>query len=1859
MSHHRSAALSRCLSTLTQAQLPPRISPSGKPHSSGRLTVFLFALAALLMLAGLIAGLTARAESVNPIAVVTVDAASYQTTMAPNSIASAFGTQLATQVAVGSDSDPATGGVQLPTSLGGTTLEVNGVAAGLLFVSAGQINFIVPSGTGSGTATVVVRSGDDVVSQGTVTIVAAAPTLFTSGQSGSGAPAAIVTGDGIQYDLVGNSDGSTRATQAGYVLVLFGTGVRGAAQGSVHVLIGGIESQVLYAGAQPDFLGLDQINVTIPASLQGRGVVDLVVTVGAVSSNLVNIEIAGAAAGPTPPSVSGFNVASALAGQTITVQGSNFSTTASQNTVRIGSIEAQVTQATASQLTVVVPFGVATGQVKVTTSNGEGQSSSQLPIRTSISGTIQSTDGTALTGATVRLSGTSKLAVSNDQGLFLLSDVTAGGAVVEVDGTTVPANPPYPSITLKMVVSGNRDNQVPQPVSMQQATGASVGVGGSGGSNGTGNPNRRLSGKKNKLAATSVTSNGVTLSIPGTVTFTDGSTTGTVTLTVVDRQRLPVTLPARVFSSTIVQITPFDATFSPSADITFPNNDNIAAGTVVDLYYYDNTITTSGFIKSGTAQVSEDGQTIVGTGVIDRSSIWFAAIPQVLTTTVKGMVASANGNAVRNARVVLRGRNALTDGNGAFSISDLPVKSGEQLTVDVEFLSPSGRALRASKNVTAVPSGVTDAGQISLPAEPSLVLAISPRSLNLVAGDNATLQVASTLPAPTGGLLLNLTKDVPGVTFGSSTVTIPEGESTATFTLTAVTAGKVNIKAATTNNATQTTATILIARPAPVLSGLSPNSGPPSTQIAINGTGFSLQPRQNIVAFEQNGQIILSPLDSIRVVGTASPFLMATVPPLAVGGAQVFVVSLDNNGVPSAASNKLTFAVTAGPQIQSISPNPAEVGTEIMITGTGFSSALQENAVLFSVPFLNVPGSTQPIFAQGLITSATSTELRVRVPGYASSGPVFVVRNPVRKFGQDAGLVRLDKVGGLISQIFLGFNVKRPTNFQAHRPLQTFGNAFQGTANMAATGTRLIAANPSNLQVMLYDISGSNASAPQPMTPLDFTELPIEVAADGNRAIVGLYPPFGPAGGGQQTGSSPAAKIIDLTTGTFSGSIMLSPSVPLGDVKVALTGATALLTVNGTLYLYDVSGANPTPLGILNMNGFVNALAAQGTLALASTKDSVMVIDFSVPGSPVIKSTITDFSAISSGTLPFDFDSHTYIPAVALNGATGIAAVNGAVVTLDLSVPAAPRVLGSAGLHFDDPSFAFNGSTLIVGNQIAGVMLVDINDPTRPFTRSFYDTPSGDPGVLGVASVGNYIYTNEAFSFFTPDSTANNGLISTIQFAGTLSPTPIPYFDVFPVTAAAPGDTITIRGFNLGNQPSDVSLTLGGVTAPVLRANPTSYIPATNITELTVQVPAAAQPTAQGMLHLNLQVGGAAVGYDLGFNGSGSAIKRVKGLSTGTPGVEAITRLGNTPFVAGVSEEVGISIVNTSTGEVASFLPVSLLRVTPRISQFAYASLGGTDYLVICGINESTHAPGVTLVNVSNPAKPFVASETSFAVGGNGSGSGGTAAGGMNFDDHVENLIISGNMAYFHSDVLNILDLTNPSAPVYKGSYQPKDAQNRPQQASGLALTGTNTIALTTFNGSIHLLDVSNPLSVQLLSRYDAPPPQQFEPPVSFNGTIAFINSHVVVAASEFNGKLYFIDFATTANPTLISDVQARASGFVVDTANNLLILSVQEGNPYSSDPRSGDFAVVDITNLTTPNFLGSLNTVGSGRTVLMIGPNVYALADGVDSAVGLQIIAVDPSKFDRGGGGASQRIKLFPETGSSRRLTTIPERRR
>jgi uncharacterized protein (TIGR03437 family) len=72
----------------------------------------------------------------------------------------------------------------------------------------------------------------------------------------------------------------------------FGTGFRHRSSlSAVNATIGGPNAQVMSAGAQGIFVGLDQANVLIPRGLVGRGDVDAILTVDGITANTVSVKI--------------------------------------------------------------------------------------------------------------------------------------------------------------------------------------------------------------------------------------------------------------------------------------------------------------------------------------------------------------------------------------------------------------------------------------------------------------------------------------------------------------------------------------------------------------------------------------------------------------------------------------------------------------------------------------------------------------------------------------------------------------------------------------------------------------------------------------------------------------------------------------------------------------------------------------------------------------------------------------------------------------------------------------------------------------------------------------------------------------------------------------------------------------------------------------------------------------------------------------------------------------------------------------------------------------------------------------------------------------------------------------------------------------------------------------------------------------------------------------------------------------------------------------------------------------------------------------------------------------------------------
>ena len=217
--------------------------------------------------------------------------------LTPDSIASAYGTGLATGTAEASAS--------LQTQLAGSTVTITDsagaqVSAPLFFVSPGQINFLVPGTVAMGAAAVAVRAGDGTTQQGKVTIAGVQPGLFTlNGGLLIAGNLLRVASDGTQsYESVFSVDAAGNiaaapvdVTNGKVYLTLYGTGFRNAPGTQVAASVGGVSAAVLYSGEQGSYQGLDQVNIQLPASLAGRGDVALVLTVAGKTANAARITI--------------------------------------------------------------------------------------------------------------------------------------------------------------------------------------------------------------------------------------------------------------------------------------------------------------------------------------------------------------------------------------------------------------------------------------------------------------------------------------------------------------------------------------------------------------------------------------------------------------------------------------------------------------------------------------------------------------------------------------------------------------------------------------------------------------------------------------------------------------------------------------------------------------------------------------------------------------------------------------------------------------------------------------------------------------------------------------------------------------------------------------------------------------------------------------------------------------------------------------------------------------------------------------------------------------------------------------------------------------------------------------------------------------------------------------------------------------------------------------------------------------------------------------------------------------------------------------------------------------------------------
>jgi uncharacterized protein (TIGR03437 family) len=211
---------------------------------------------------------------------------------AVNEIVSIFGKNLSAT----SGSAPS---VPLPRTIGGVTVDIvdadgHTYGADLYFVSASQINFVVPPSVPPGWARAVIRSAGGTTAVSFL-VSKVSPALASLNGTGSGTAAGYfirVHADGSQDPAVVASGVPMAFGEADdrLFVILYGTGLRNAS-GPPECHLNGAPAPVSYAGPHSAYPGLDQINLEVPATLRDAGAVSATCTVEGMNTNGVSINL--------------------------------------------------------------------------------------------------------------------------------------------------------------------------------------------------------------------------------------------------------------------------------------------------------------------------------------------------------------------------------------------------------------------------------------------------------------------------------------------------------------------------------------------------------------------------------------------------------------------------------------------------------------------------------------------------------------------------------------------------------------------------------------------------------------------------------------------------------------------------------------------------------------------------------------------------------------------------------------------------------------------------------------------------------------------------------------------------------------------------------------------------------------------------------------------------------------------------------------------------------------------------------------------------------------------------------------------------------------------------------------------------------------------------------------------------------------------------------------------------------------------------------------------------------------------------------------------------------------------------------
>jgi RHS repeat-associated protein len=644
--------------------------------------------------------------------------------------------------------------------------------------------------------------------------------------------------------------------------------------------------------------------------------------------------------------------------------------------------------------------------------------------------------------------------------------------------------------------------------------------------------------------------------------------------------------------------------------------------------------------------------------------------------------------------------------------------------------------------------------------------------------------------------------------------------------------------------------------PNPVVSGVSPSSGPVGTQVQVNGVGFGATQGSNTVTFNNQAAAVTSWSDSQ---------IVATVPSSATTG----VVVVTEGGV---ASNANIYFTVPAPLITSISPASGGVGTQVTITGSGFQAS-QGNPNLSYVTFNG---------SQATVVSWSNAQLVATVPANSGTGPavvwadgvesnqniVFTMPNPII-----TGLVPSSSAVGTQVQINgMGFGASQGSStISFSTSNSTSGNAVVTSWSDGQIVATVPVVATSGAVTVKAGGMGSNNNVVFTVPAPQLTSITPNIGGSGNTVTI--------VGSGFQASQSNAAGSNEVTFAGAGGNAPVTSwsdtqivgTVPngasTGPVKVFVNGQYSNL-VNYTVPANMVTSVSPTsgPVGTqvtVTGSGFgatqgTSALTFNGQLPATITSWSNTQIVAVVPVTAT-----TGPAAVTVNNIPGNINVIYTVPPPAVTAISPAGGVPGTSVTItgsgfqanqrnstitfngtvapitswsDTQIVAAVPTSASTGPLQVNVNSTSNGSGNIFVVPVP--VITSLDPPSGPINGQVIVNGTGFGASTGGGTIASVTFNGVGAGLYSWSDTqivvqvpgaASSGPVVVNQYDGVSNAVQFTVEAASVVTAVSPtvgpvGSTVTITGSGFGNTQSNSTAQFNGVPGTVTSWSDTEIV---------------------------------------------------------------------------------------------------------------------------------------------------------------------------------------------------------------------------------------------------------------------------------------------------------------------------------------------------------------------------------------------------------------------------------------------------